>query len=246
MIEVKNIKKVFAKESGISAILFDGLNLQIIEYSITGIIAPQSSGKTTLLKIISGLENQTSGEISNGKNISFIPSEPSSFPWLNVRENILFGLPNIQESEFNDVIRLVGLEGYESHFPNNNSYGFRFRISLARSIIRKPKLICLDEPFYKLDEQTKHEIYDLILQANRTKGITFLLATTNITEVLYLSNKIYLTGKDHGKIVDSFDVNFPKERNIGFIKEEEFVSMRTKIENVIKKNSLYSLMNFSI
>ncbi len=247
MIEIKNIKKVLTRTSSINTILLDDLNFQITENLITGIIAPQGSGKTTLLKIISGLEDPTSGEINNSENIIFIPGEPSSFPWLNVKENILFGLDNnVAESEFHDVVKLLGLEGYENHFPNNKSTGFRFRISLARSIIRTPKLICLDEPFDKLDQLTKYEIYNLILKVNHIRRITFLLATTNITEALYLSKKIYLMKKDPGKIIGSFDINFTKERNIEIIDEAEFISMRTKIENTIKENPSYSMINFSI
>lgn len=245
MIEIKNITKEYINQSGYKTTLLEGVNFTIKQGTITSILAPAGSGKSTLLKIVSGLEPYNSGELVNCDNIIYIPSEPSSFPWLNVKENIFLGIRK-DETEISNIIKLVGLEGYENHFPNNKSLGFRFRIALARSIIRNPRLICLDEPFNKLDSTTKYEIYNLLSQINLTFHTTFILATTNISEALFLSNKIYFMKKNPGQIISYMDVNFSNERNLELFQKEEFVLLRNEIEKRFKTVEPDNIINFSI
>lgn len=245
MIELKNITKEYTNQAGYKTTLLDKINLTVEQGIISSILAPAGSGKSTLLKIVSGLEPDNSGEIINCDNIIYIPSEPSSFPWLNVKENILLGIRK-DETDFTNIIKLVGLEGYENHFPNNKSLGFRFRIALARSIIRNPKLICLDEPFNYFDSETKYEIYSLLFKINLTFHTTFLLVTTNISEALFLSKKIFFMKKNPGQIISSMDVDFSSERNFELFQKEEFILLRTKVESIFKTVKPDNIINFSI
>ena len=112
-------------------------------------------------------------------------------------------------SKIKSLIALVGLEGYESFYPNNKSYGFRFRIALARSLAHQPDVILLDEPFNQMDIKTKQEILLLIRDAHKTLKTTFLLANTNITEALFLSDDIYLMKKNPRKLIHKSCSAFP-------------------------------------
>ena len=124
---------------------------------IISILAPYGSGKSTLLRIIGGIENPSAGEVllnnvnykTSAQKIIYLSEEPSSFPWLNVRHNLMFASEinsnNGIEKNINNIISLVGLNGYENHFPDNASIGFRFRISLARALIINPKFILIDD-----------------------------------------------------------------------------------------------------
>ncbi len=248
MIKVKNISKSYSDEYGYKTNLLKNISFEMQEEEICSVIAPTGSGKSSLLKIIASLETQTEGELIDiDKNkLIYIPSEPSSFPWLNVKENILFEIENPDDSKFNDAIKLVGLEGYETHFPNNKSLGFRFRIMLGRAIMRNANLIVVDEPFSKMDGETKSELYKLIRAINHTKKITFLFATTNISEALFLSNKIFLMKKNPGEIFESIDVKLPDKRDDDIFTSEKFIQLRTHIENSFKKIDTQKLFNISI
>ena len=248
MIEVKNISKEYTDDSGFKKIILKNVSLDISYEKITSVIAPSGSGKSTLLKIISGLENATHGEvIKNGdQKIIYIPSQSYSFPWLNVEENISFGLHKKDSTKIQSIISFVGLEGYESFHPNNKSYGFRFRIALARSLAHHPTAILLDEPFYQMDVQTKKEILFLIRETQNTYKTTFLLATTNITEALFLSEKIYLMKKDPGEIIVDQMVDLPQKRDDSIYDSEKFIQLRLQIEKSFKKKDSQKLFNLSI
>jgi ABC-type nitrate/sulfonate/bicarbonate transport system ATPase subunit len=248
MIQLKNISKSYSDEFGYKTNLLKNISFDIPEGKICSIIAPTGSGKSSLLKIIASLENQTEGEITNRENykLFYIPSEPSSFPWLNVKENILFEIDNPDVSKFNEAVKLVGLEGYETHVPNNKSLGFRLRIMLGRAIVRSASLIVVDEPFTKMDEETKSEMYKLIREINLSNKISFLLATTNISEALFLSNNILLMKKNPGEIFAGIEVKLSDNRDIDIFTSSEFIQLRTDIENSFKKIDTQKLFNISI
>ncbi|MFA5804389.1 MAG: ATP-binding cassette domain-containing protein [Melioribacteraceae bacterium] len=248
MIEVKNISKEYIDDNGFKNIILKNVSLSISSEKITSVIAPSGSGKSTLLKTISGLEHATHGEVIKNENqkIVYIPSQPSSFPWLNVEENISLGLLEKDATEIKSMIRFVGLEGYESFYPNNKSYGFRFRIALARSLAQQPEAILLDEPFNQMDNQTKKEIMLLIRETQNTLQTTFLLATTNITEALFLSDHIYLMKKNPGEIISDLLVDLPKERNELIYDSDKFIQLRSQIEKSFKNIDSQKLFNLSI
>lgn len=237
MIEIKNLSKIYSDQLGNKVNLFTDISFDIEDAKITSIIAPVGSGKTSLLKIISGLEKPTEGEIifDSNKKIIYLPSEPSSFPWLSVKENISFGLENIDEEKQNKLINIVGLEGYSDHFPQNKSYGFRFRISLARSLANNPLCICIDEPFNKMDLLTKSELYLLLRNIVFEHKETILFATTNITEAIFLSDKIFLMGSDPSTIFQSITIEFNEPRDINIINSGKFKNYINLIEDHFKK-----------
>lgn len=213
MLELKNICKEIIDEYGIKKIILRNISLKIEKGKIFSIIAPLDAGKTSLLKIVAGMDLNFSGTIDNKiqKIVILIPTKPSSFPWLNVKDNILFKLKNIDQKKYNRIIELVDLDGYELHSPNNKSLGFRFRISLARALMRDPELILLDESFTNMGSESRSESYFLIKNINKETGISFLLATSNLTEAIFLSDKIYLMKKNPGEIIGNYDVDFERD-----------------------------------
>ena len=245
-LEIKNLSKEFVDETGYKKKLFQNISFNVDKNSITTVLAPTGTGKSSFLKIISGLQEQTSGEVINSGDgkVIFIPSEPSSFPWMTVEENIQLVLK--EKKDVQKYINLVGLEGYEDHIPHNKSLGFRFRISLARALALKPSLIVLDEPFTKMDVQTKAEIYNLVRSLNASEKQTIILGTTNITEAVYLSNKIVLIKKNPAEILEEIKVELPNDRTLEILDNEEFHSLREKIEKIYKEHQSQKLFNLSI
>lgn len=246
MIQIKEISKDYHNKAGYKINLLKKISFEIGGSQIVSVIAPTGAGKSALLKIISGLESAGSGEIINNGKIIFIPSDPSSFPWLNVTQNISFSVQNEKTVDIKKIIHAVGLEGYENHYPHNKSLGFRFRISLARSLAHKPSLICLDEPFNKMDETTKGEILLLARKINHEFGTAFLLASGNISEALFLSDDIYVMKKNPGEIIAQVNVDLPHERRLDIFNNEKFLQQRNNLEQIFKSNESNQLLNISI
>ncbi len=246
--EVNNLSKDYTDSSGYTVHLLEDVSLELEEHSITSILAPTGSGKSSLLRILSGLDTATTGTIevnTPNRKIVYIPSKPSSFPWYSVKENIL--LATTDEKKANSIIEAVGLEGYENHFPDNDSIGFRFRISLARALAANADILILDEPFSKeMKPVTLERIYELVLSIRKKYGVTFLIGTSNLTESILLSDKIYLMRKSPGKVIESIDITFDDERNLKLMNTQKFFNYRNKVEEYLKQNISQSLSSITV
>jgi ABC-type nitrate/sulfonate/bicarbonate transport system ATPase subunit len=207
-IEIKNISKEITAPSGFKELILKNVSLSIQDGEIAAIVSPPGLTASYLLKIVSGLEKPDAGEIVNhsGGRILYFPAEPSSFPWLNVHENVVFGLGKYSAEEIDRFIKIVGLEGYERHHPHNGSTGFRFRISLARSLAHNPAAILLDNPFSIIDQLTREEIYPLLREISKKLSTTIILVTSNISEALLLSDRIFILGKGTGDLHPALEI----------------------------------------
>lgn len=233
-IELKNISKVYIDEFGNKLEVLKNVNASFSKNKIYAVLAPEGSGKSTVLKIISGIETHSNGElITNNQRIVFIPSEPSSFPWLNVRDNVKEGL-KVDLKELQSIINKVGLSGYEDHFPDNKSYGFRFRISLAKALAYKADFIVLDAVFNMMSAESKLECFSLIKKLN-SEGQSFILGTSNITEALFLASEIYFLSSKPAEIINKYESAFSKENDISVTSGDNFIKSRNEIENIFKK-----------
>lgn len=248
-LEVKNITKYFKGTVGPKQLILEKMSFSVNEeHSITSILTPFGGGKTTLLKILSGLDSDYSGDIFlNGKKIKnklpFIPEKPASFPWLTVSGNLKaimkicekekrFSNTNIQE-----LIYLTGLTGYEDHYPDNKSYGFRFRISLARAMVVVPQIILLDDPFKLMDSETKEEIYELIKKIASVQKIKFILASSNITDVVLHSDRILFIKSKPGYVSGEIIVDHYKRKSEMY---------NIEIQDILRGENVLSSSNYSI
>jgi NitT/TauT family transport system ATP-binding protein len=241
-LELQNVSKYFIGPAGSKLNVLEDISFSIEtpddKSNFISILASFASGKTTLLKIIAAIEKPDRGNVllmkephlrPTGK-IPYIPERPSSFPWQNVEENINFVSLN-KTNDLKELIDSVGLTGYENHHPHNESLGFRFRISLARALAVKPDFILLDDPFKRMSSITKDEIYELLRSIEEKFKVSFILATTNIAEAVYLSNKIFLMKKNPGKIIEEIKLDAETLRKKGLDSHERFISLRNEIEN---------------
>ncbi len=246
ILKVENLSKEYTDQVGYIIHLLENISFSINEKEFVSILAPQCSGKTSLLKIIAGLEKPSTGKIfSENKKIFFIPSKPSSFPWLNVFDNISFN-SKMNEKEISEIIKLVGLTGYEDHFPHKKSEGFRFRISLGRALANNPDLLIIDEPFNNLYDKTREEIYLLLRNIFNLKKISIVFGTTNITEAIFLSDKIYLMKKNPGEIIEKLKVDLLEKRELSLLESDQFQSSRNQIEDIFKNKLESKLYHFSV
>ena len=136
-----------------------------------------------------------------------------------------------------ELIDLTGLTGYEDHYPYNKSYGFRFRISLARAMAVSPQLIFLDDPFKLMDLEAKDEIFELIKKIASEKKIKFILASSNITEAALLSDKILLINNKPGYLLGEITIDRYKHR---------LEQLKDEIQEILQKENMINASNFSI
>ncbi len=211
IIELKNIRKIYDSDAPV----IDNFSLQVKKGEFVTLLGPSGCGKTTLLRMIGGFELPTSGQILlNGQDISKLPPNKrpvntvfqkyALFPYLNIFENIAFGLKlkklpreEIQE-RVRRVLEIVDLEGFERRRVTTLSGGQQQRIAIARAIVNEPEILLLDEPLGALDYKMRREMQLELKQMHEELGITFIYVTHDQEEALTMSDKIVVMA--HGRI----------------------------------------------
>ena len=204
-LEVRKLCKTFINEhSGEKTTVLDAIDLVVENGQFVSIIGPTGCGKTTLLRIIAGLEDASSGDIyihdakpaEPWKQVGFVFQEYALFPWRRVWENIAFGLemkgiplPERRDRAF-DLIKRFGLEGSHDFYPRELSGGMKQRVALARTMITDPDIILMDEPFGALDSQTRNQMRQFLFDVWRQSKKTILFITHSIDEAIFLSQKV--------------------------------------------------------
>lgn len=231
-IELINVQKAY-EVNGRELSVLKGINLQLSENTITVILGRSGCGKTTLLRLVGGLEEPDAGEICfyTEHKTAFVFQESRLMPWLNVWDNITFG---VKKKECNnafiqDIIRTVGLEGFEKAYPNQLSGGMRQRVAIARALVYEPSFIMMDEPFAALDYFTRTQMQRELKDLQRKRKTSILFVTHSIDEALLLGDKIVVI--ENGRKKSEFTIEANKqERNL---LEPEFIERKKKIQNVL-------------
>ena len=180
------------------------LNLEVKTNERTVLIGESGCGKSTLLKLISGLEEVSSGEILTNKlSTSMVFQNPRLFPWKNVRENIEFSLKNQRDDKLVDEwIKKIKLVGFEGAYPSQLSGGMQSRVSIARALVAKKDYLLMDEPFAAIDGFTRREMQKELLNLFEEEKVGFLFVTHSIEEALVMGTRILIMKQ--GKIIDDF------------------------------------------
>ena len=232
--------------------VLDGIDLQVAEGELVSIVGPSGCGKTTFLNAVDGLVRVTGGEIRvdgrvvdrPGPDRAFVFQHDSLFPWRTVAQNVSYGLelegrlgkPDIRERA-QRLIELVGLAGFESHFPHELSGGMRQRVNIARALAVEPELLLLDEPFAALDAQTREFMqFELMKILARAKA-TALFITHQISEAIFLSNRIVVFSARPARIKDIVAVDLPAMRTLDMKHLPEFVALEQRIWHLIEEEA---------
>jgi NitT/TauT family transport system ATP-binding protein len=194
--------------------------LDVAKGEFVTIVGPSGCGKSTLLKIASGLLEASSGEISVDRDrIGYVFQDATLLPWRTVRRNVellaeLHGYDKEERVKLaEDAIDLVGLRGFENHYPRSLSGGMRMRASLARTLTLKPPVFLFDEPFGAVDEITRERLNEETLRLFEQERFAGLFITHSISEAVYLSTKVHVMSARPGRLVASFDVPFDYPRH---------------------------------
>ena len=239
LVKVSGVSHTYntGQDSPVEAI--DKINLTVRKSQFISLIGPSGCGKTTLLRIIGGLLISTVGEVLIGNNspkeslrlgrIGFVFQEPILFPWRNTRQNI--ELPRevlpVKRNYLNveELIKLVGLEGFEKSFPKELSGGMKSRVAIARALYYKPDVLFMDEPFASLDEVTRDRLNLELLNIWRYSHLTILYVTHSVAEAVFLSDKVVVLSARPARVLAEVDINFDRPRTIKLRKEINFVRL---------------------
>jgi ABC-type nitrate/sulfonate/bicarbonate transport system ATPase subunit len=223
----RNISKIFIQKGTQRVHVLDDISVNVKRNEFLVILGPGQSGKSTLLRIIAGLETPTTGEILlDGKEIEgpgadrgLVFQSYMLFPWKTVMGNVELGpkLRGIRKRERREIaahyIDLVGLKNFENHYPHQLSGGMKQRVGIARAYSNNPELMLLDEPFGQLDAQTRYFMEKETARIWETERRTVLFVTNNIEEAIYLGDRIIsLKGKLPGRMHETYQVDLPRPR----------------------------------
>jgi NitT/TauT family transport system ATP-binding protein len=225
-----------------------GINLAVERGEFISVVGPSGCGKTTFLRIIAGLEQATSGEVvldghavrkpSNDRG--FVFQNDSLLPWRTVLDNAIIGrelagpVRPTDRQHTMELLKLVGLEGFEHYHPRQLSGGMRQRVNLARALAIDPEILLMDEPFAALDAQTREIMQTELLRIWERGQKTVLFVTHQIDEAVFLSDRVLVFARRPGRLQAEVKIPLPRPRNLAIKRTSEFVALVDRIWRMIE------------
>ncbi len=221
---VSNLKKVFKTQNS-DVVALEGVNLNVKDGEFVSIIGTSGCGKTTLLRVVAGLESDFEGEVSlNNKKITapgtdraVIFQDHRLFPWFSIEDNISFGSTEKNSAKKRERIQhyvdLVGLKGFEKVYPGQVSGGMAQRAAIARALLGKPDVLLLDEPLGALDALTRMYMQNELERIWKEEASTMIMVTHDIEEAIYLSDRIVIMSNRPGTIKRIVEVPLARPRD---------------------------------
>ena len=205
------------------------------------IVGPSGCGKSTLLKIASGLLEPTSGTVDVDRDrLGYVFQDATLLPWRTVRKNVellaeLHDLPKADRARLTqEAIDLVGLNGFENHYPKSLSGGMKMRASLARTLTLKPPVFLFDEPFGAVDEITREHLNDETQQLFQREGFAGLFITHSISEAVFMSTRVLVMSARPGRIVAEFEVPFDYPRDPDLRFDPDFARLSGEVSHALR------------
>lgn len=223
LIEMADVGKRF----GNGTVALKGMSLRIGQGEFVSFLGPSGCGKSTALKMIAGLMSLSSGTIAvdghppgqgaGGGDVGYVFQEATLMPWATVFDNVflplrLRGLPRAEAAaRVREALGMVGLARFERSYPRELSGGMKMRVSIARAMVTRPRLLLMDEPFAALDEMTRFKLNNDVLDLWRSHGLTVIFVTHSVFESVYLSSRVIVMAARPGRVVH--DIALPGARD---------------------------------
>jgi NitT/TauT family transport system ATP-binding protein len=257
VLSLRNVSKVFPAGQQRAPLHAVGpLDLELERGEFFAVVGPSGCGKSTLLELIAGLTPATEGTIEfegravaghASEGIGVVFQDDASLPWLDVAANVAFGLRrgNLskahRDERVRDALQLVGLADFATSYPAQLSGGMRQRVCIARTLVMRPSLILLDEPFGALDQQTRLLMGDELLRLWRETGATVFLITHALDEAAMLADRIAVMSARPGRFIDVVATGWPRERDSRIIEDGEFGAITARLWKSLREESLKSI-----
>ena len=261
--DVKKVVRTFpARTVGSSEVRALGpVSIQLWKSEFFAVVGPSGCGKSTFLDMIAGLGSPTSGEIifeakriGGGvpEGVGIVFQEDACFPWLNVYDNIAFGLRQkgfiaveIQR-RLDYALDLMGLRDFSRAYPSQLSGGMRQRVCIARTLVLQPRVILLDEPFGALDQQTRLLMGDELLKLWRETKATVILITHSLDEAAMLADRVGVMSARPGRFIDIVETGWSSERTSEIVSDPRFGEITARIWSTLRKEALKSMAHAGI
>lgn len=235
LIEVQGLRKEYPVRHGEPVVALDRITFEISEHEFVACVGPSGCGKSTLLRILAGLLPPSSGELlfrgrplaKVSRDVGIVFQNPVLMPWRTVLANALLpaqvlGLPRDYEIRARNLLRIVGLEGFEGRYPFELSGGMQQRAAIVRALLHNPALLLMDEPFGALDAMTRETMNVELRRIWLHERKTVFFITHSIPEAVFLANRVMVLSPRPGRIVEMVAVNLPDERGLGIMNTPEF------------------------
>ncbi len=252
-IEVRGATKIYDAKTGPVHAL-ENVALQVSEGELMCILGPSGCGKTTLLWAMSGLHALTSGDIvldgtavsgPRPLEIGMMFQDANLLPWRNLQKNIEFPFEvkrlAVDGDRVDRLVREVGLEGFENAYPRELSGGMQQRASIVRALAQDPAVLLMDEPFGALDAFTRDEMNLLLLRLWAESGKTIVFVTHNISEAIFLADRVVVMTPRPGRIARIYDIDLPRPRTIEMTFASDFIQLIQEIKHVVEFGGRYAL-----
>lgn len=243
ILTIQNLSAIFPNENG-GLHALDGVTFDVRPREFVCVLGPSGSGKTTLLRILAGLINPTAGSFMFGHgeqpSIGMVFQASNLMPWRTVMENIRLPLEVINvngqsaRDKAQEMIELVGLQGFEDSLPRDLSGGMAQRVAIARALIHDPDLLLLDEPFASLDAMTRERMWTELSRIWQMRQKTVIMVTHSINESLFLADRVLVLTQRPGKIKMDVEVDLPRPRNDDIRYTPHFGKLARKLRGAIE------------
>lgn len=261
-VQIRGLKRAFGGNRRAPALHALGpLDLDLHRGEFFSVVGPSGCGKSTLLDAMAGLSKIVDGTIIfEGKSVNgtvpdgvgVVFQEDSSFSWLNVYDNVAFGLRRAQvdpaeiQRRVDHAIGFVGLRDFVSAYPAQLSGGMRQRVCIARTLVMQPRLILLDEPFGALDQQTRLLMGDELLRLWRDTGATVMLITHALDEAAMLSDRVGVMSSRPGRFLEIISTNWERDRDSNIVTHQEFGNLTGRLWALLREESLKAMQRRTV
>jgi NitT/TauT family transport system ATP-binding protein len=252
-IRIERATKVYETKTGPVRAL-EEFSIDIHEGELVCVLGPSGCGKTTLLWAMSGLHALTQGQISlDGKPVNgprpaelgMVFQDANLLPWRNLRQNLLFPFEikrrKPDHERIASLLEATSLTGFESAYPRELSGGMQQRASIVRALAQDPGVLLMDEPFGALDAFTRDEMNLLLLKLWSESGKTIVFVTHNISEAIFLADRVVVMTPRPGRLARVFDVELPRPRTIEMTFEPEFIEMIQEIKQIVESGGRHTI-----
>ena len=231
LLRMRHVEKTFNGD----VVALKDMHLTVNEGDFVSLLGPSGCGKSTALRLISGLIHPTRGKIEwvggqGANDLGVVFQEPTLMPWATVAENVwlpfrLRGTAYTQvKDDILEVLKLVGLEKFQNSYPRELSGGMKMRVSIARAMVTKPRLILMDEPFAALDEITRFKLNNDLLELKAAIDCTVIFVTHSVFESVFLSDRIVVMAARPGRVIHELHVDTPYPRHEDFRTSTEYAA----------------------
>ena len=243
LIRLESVSKQFTK--GVLAV--QDMSLTINRGDFVSLLGPSGCGKSTALKMIAGLLPVTAGKISvtqpstkSEQDLGFVFQEPTLMPWASVFDNVwlplrLAGIDRkAAETRVRAALTEVGLSRFETSYPRELSGGMKMRVSIARALVTRPRILLMDEPFAALDEMTRMKLNNDVIRLAAEHALTVVFVTHSVFESVYLSNRVVVMAARPGRVAADVTIDEPWPRDESFRTSEQYVQECKKVSAILK------------